>query len=97
LKKGNDFYVFYLSQHQNKTCRRLHFIGTFFALSSLCLIAYFNSFKLIFIPVLFGYLPAWIGHLFFEKNKPATFKYPLRSLLSDFRMFYEILTRKIPW
>ena len=44
---------------------------------------------------IFGYGFAWISHFFIEKNKPATFKYPLYSLLGDFIMFFEILTGKI--
>jgi hypothetical protein len=48
---------------------------------------------LMFIPLV-GYGFAWIGHFFFEKNKPATFKYPLYSLMGDFVMFWGILTRK---
>lgn len=53
-----------------------------------------NSILWIFVPVM-GYGFAWVGHYFFEKNKPATFKYPLWSLLSDFKMFFEILIGKI--
>jgi len=45
------------------------------------------------VPVV-GYAFAWIGHAFFEKNKPATFKYPFWSLISDFKLFFEILIRK---
>tara|TARA_B100001123_G_C14688611_1_gene780414 strand:- start:204 stop:350 length:147 start_codon:yes stop_codon:yes gene_type:complete len=44
---------------------------------------------------LFGYIPAWIGHFFFEKNKPATFKYPVYSLLADFVMYKDIILGKI--
>jgi hypothetical protein len=44
-----------------------------------------------------GYAFAWIGHFFFEKNKPATFTYPVWSLMGDFRMFFEIVTGKRAW
>ena len=44
---------------------------------------------------LFGYGFAWVGQFFFEKNRPATFKYPLYSLGSDFVMFFHILTMQI--
>jgi len=47
-----------------------------------------------FIPVI-GYGFAWVGHFFFEKNRPATFKHPLYSLMGDWVMFKDILTGKI--
>jgi hypothetical protein len=90
-----EFYPFYLSQHQNRTCRRLHFIG-----SSLILLLIFYCINyshwqgLWFIPVI-GYGFAWLGHFIFEKNKPATFTYPVYSFIGDWVMFADILTRKI--
>ena len=86
-----EFYPFYLSQHQNSVCRLLHFIGT--SIIILMLIFYIDSLNdLIFIPLV-GYGFAWVAHFFFEKNKPATFKYPLYSLMGDFVMFWQILIR----
>ncbi len=90
-----EFYPFYLSQHQNQQCRRLHFIGS---LLVLCLLAYSlltgNYLLLCLLPIV-GYGFAWLGHFFFEKNKPATFQYPLYSLIGDWVMFKDILFRKI--
>jgi hypothetical protein len=43
---------------------------------------------------LFGYGFAWVGHFVFEKNRPATFKQPIFSLMGDFVMWYEVLTMK---
>ena len=89
-----EFYPFYLSQHQNKTSRMLHFMGT-----SLFIFFFFGSFIfhevniLLFSPIV-AYGFAWIGHFFFEKNKPATFQYPLYSLASDFILYFEILSGK---
>ena len=89
------FYPFYLKQHSNKTCRLLHVIGTTFVFALAITAIYHNIPKLwIFVPIA-GYGFAWIGHFFFEKNKPATFQYPLWSLRSDFKMYFEILTGKI--
>ena len=91
----SEFYPFYLSQHQNIICRRLHFIGSSLII---LLIIYSISYALWqglwFIPVI-GYGFAWLGHVFFEKNKPATFTYPFYSLLGDWVMFKDMLTRKI--
>ena len=90
-----EFYPFYLSEHQNKTSRTLHFIGTFivFGLLGFFIVAQKEARFWIALPLV-GYGFAWVGHFFFEKNKPATFKYPLYSLMGDFVMFWQILTRK---
>ncbi|MDP2635784.1 MAG: Mpo1-like protein [Pseudoalteromonas sp.] len=92
-----EFYPYYLSEHTNKTCKRLHFIGSVLVL---CLLGYSilteQFYLLWFIPVI-GYGFAWIGHLFFEKNRPATFKHPFYSLLGDWVMFKDILVGRIPW
>ena len=87
-----EFYPFYVSEHQDYSCRVLHFIGT--GLVILSLLIFLVTLQWIFlalIPVL-GYGFAWVGHSFFEKNKPATFQYPLYSLASDFILFWDLLT-----
>jgi len=95
IKSFKAFYPFYLKQHSNKTCRLLHVIGTTFVFALAITAIYHNIPKLwIFVPIA-GYGFAWIGHFFFEKNKPATFQYPLWSLKSDFKMYFEILSGKI--
>jgi hypothetical protein len=89
-----EFYPFYLSQHRDFTCRVLHFVGTAFVLLSFIIFCMsLNWIFLILIPIL-GYGFAWVGHFFFEQNKPATFKYPGYSLASDFILFWELLTGK---
>jgi hypothetical protein len=90
-----EFYPFYLSQHSNKTCRLLHVIGTTVVLAlALTSILYLNPILLILVPIA-GYGFAWVGHFFFEKNKPATFKYPWWSLKSDFKMYFDILSNRL--
>lgn len=90
-----EFYKFYLTEHQNKTCRTLHFTGTLLVFVLAFLAVYLgNSVLWFFVPVV-GYGFAWVGHYFYEKNKPATFKYPLWSLISDFKMFFDILFGRI--
>ena len=89
-----EFYPFYLSEHQDTTCRSLHFIGTFLLLADLgYALATQTWWMLALIPVI-GYGFAWVGHFFFEKNKPATFQYPGYSLASDFIMFWDLLRGK---
>ncbi|WP_407478081.1 Mpo1-like protein [Elizabethkingia meningoseptica] len=89
-----DFYQFYLNEHRNSTCRILHFTGTALVFALLFYSLFSERYCLLwFLPVV-GYAFAWIGHAFFEKNKPATFTYPLWSLISDFKLFFELLTGK---
>ena len=90
-----EFYPYYLSEHSNKICRRLHFIGSLIALFSLMFILATQTWSLFYIPLLAGYGFAWIGHFFFEKNRPATFRYPLYSFMGDWVMAYQFLTGKI--
>ena len=90
-----DFYPFYLSQHDNLICRRLHFAGSWLALFSLVMTMYTLSPVWLILAPIGGYGFAWVGHFFFEHNKPATFRYPLYSLMGDWIMFWQILTRKI--
>jgi hypothetical protein len=91
------FYPFYLSQHTDRTCRRLHFIGTttgilaaLYALSTL-------NFRWLAAGLAAGYAFAWAGHFFFEKNRPATFTHPVYSFMGDWVMWKDMLTGKIPF
>ena len=92
-----EFYPFYLSEHRNRTCRRLHFIGTSLVLG--CVVAALvtgNAWGLLAAPVC-GYGFAWIGHFRFEKNRPATFEYPLYSFAGDWLMYRDMLMGRIPF
>lgn len=92
-----EFYPFYLQEHQNTTCRRLHFVGSTLVLLTLLSILLSQAWiYLLALPVL-GYGFAWIGHFFYEKNKPATFQYPWYSFLGDWVMYKDILHGKIKW
>ena len=92
-----EFYPFYLSEHANRTSRRLHVIGTGFALLLIIAALATRHWQPLLAALICGYAFAWAGHAFFEKNRPATFSYPLWSLLGDVRLFFETLTgrRKI--
>ena len=91
-----EFYPFYLSQHQDKTCKRLHFVGSSLGLLGLGAAVVTGKKRYIAAGIVAGYGCAWVGHFFFEHNKPATFKYPLYSFMGDWVMYKDMLTGKIP-
>lgn len=91
-----DFYPDYLRAHQNRTCRRLHFVGTTLVILLLAAVLFGGAWLwLLALPVV-GYGPAWLGHFYFERNRPATFTHPLYSLIGDFRMYADMWMGKIP-
>tara|TARA_B110000046_G_C12753870_1_gene297933 strand:- start:209 stop:523 length:315 start_codon:yes stop_codon:yes gene_type:complete len=89
------FYPYYLKEHRNVTCRRLHFIGSLLVLMVIITALLSQKFALLWLLPIIGYGFAWVGHFFFEKNRPATFKHPFYSLWGDWVMFKDILTGKI--
>lgn len=92
-----EFYPYYLQEHGHPVSRRLHFIGTGLVIALLVWVVLSGNFWwLLALPVV-GYGFAWVGHFFFEKNKPATFQHPWYSLAGDFVMFKDILLRRIDW
>jgi len=89
------FYPYYLDEHRNRTCRRLHFVGSSLVLGYLlAAIVSGNAWWLLGMP-LAGYGFAWVGHFVFEKNRPATFRHPLYSLMGDWVMYADILRGRI--
>lgn len=86
-----EFYPFYLSEHRNTTCRVLHFMGTALVLLSFLGFLVSLNYRFLLAMPLLGYGFAWLGHFFFEKNKPATFQYPAYSLASDFLLFFDLV------
>lgn len=95
FKTLEEFWPFYLGEHSWKLNRSLHFIGSGLGLVFLVLAVVLRMPLLILGGFVCGYAFAWIGHFFIEKNRPATFKYPLKSFISDWKMFYYILTGRI--
>lgn len=89
------FYPYYLKEHRNVTCRRLHFIGSLLVLMVIISALLSQKYALLWLLPVIGYGFAWVGHFFFEKNRPATFKHPFYSLWGDWVMFKDILTGKI--
>lgn len=95
FKSFSDFYPYYLREHSNITCRKLHFIGTAGVVALLLLFFFTGNLMVLAALPFVGYGFAWVGHFGFEKNRPATFKHPFYSLLGDFKMFWDILTGKV--
>ncbi|MBK7344113.1 MAG: DUF962 domain-containing protein [Saprospiraceae bacterium] len=91
-----EFYPYYLTEHQHPTSRALHFIGTAGLITLLVYGLFVGPLWLVALVPVCGYGFAWVGHFFFEKNKPATFVYLGMSLISDFIMFWHILTGQLP-
>jgi hypothetical protein len=84
------FYPFYLGQHRVRWNRRMHFVGTTLVLLlATAALVLRNGWPLVGLP-LAGYGFAWVGHFFFERNRPATFTHPVYSLVCDFRMYWDV-------
>lgn len=90
-----EFYPFYLSEHRNASCRRLHFVGSTLVLVLLVAMIWSGRWVWWWLLPVTGYGFAWIGHFFFEKNRPATFKHPFYSFAGDWVMYAQILGGRI--
>lgn len=90
-----EFYPYYLSEHSNSTCRRLHFVGTTLVIFILAMTIAKGAWLLLLALPPAGYSFAWVGHFFFEKNRPATFQHPLYSLLGDFVMYRDMILGRV--
>ncbi len=89
-----EFWPYYLGEHRNPVCRGLHYVGTIAAWGVLALGIFVSPWWLLAIPFA-GYGPAWVGHFFVEHNNPASFGYPLWSLMGDYRMFALAVTGRL--
>ncbi len=89
-----EFYPYYLGEHEDRRCRRMHFVGSVLVLGALGLGIFHSAWWLLAMPLI-GYGFAWVGHFAFEKNRPATFKHPFYSLAGDWVMFFDILRGKV--
>ncbi len=90
-----DFYPYYLREHANPVCRALHYCGSTLVLVVLAAtLASQQWLWLLSLPVI-GYGFAWLGHFVFERNRPATFRYPWYSLAADWVMYKDFLTGKL--
>ncbi len=95
FKSFAEFWPYYLAEHSRPWTRLLHYIGSLTGL--LVIVALIAAGKWWLFPLAFvpGYAMAWIGHFFIEKNRPATFTYPLWSFVGDWKMLGLMLTGKL--
>jgi len=90
-----EFYPYYLEEHRNPTCRRLHYVGSLLVLVVLGYALFSGQWLWLLALPLIGYGFAWVGHFVFERNRPATFAYPLYSLMGDWVMLKDMLTGRL--
>ena len=90
-----EFYPFYLGEHSNRHCRRLHVAGSTLVLLVIALAVFTGRWAWLWLAPVAGYGFAWIGHFVFEKNRPATFRHPLYSLMGDWVMYWDVLRGRV--
>jgi len=91
----NEFWPHYLAEHSKSATRLLHLIGTSLAIVLVVYLVAIGKWWLFPLALVPGYGAAWVGHFFIEKNKPATFQYPLWSFMGDYKMIWLMLTGKL--
>jgi hypothetical protein len=95
IKSFEEFWPFYVAEHGQPKTRSLHFAGTAVALACVAALAARGRWKWLPVALVPGYAAAWAGHFLVEKNRPATFKYPLWSFMADQKMFALMLTGRM--
>jgi hypothetical protein len=91
----SEFYPYYLSEHRHPVCRGLHYTGTSLAFAIWIYAFWSGQYLLLLAGLVTGYAFAWVGHFFFEHNRPATFQYPIYSFLGDWVMLKDFLTGRL--
>jgi len=89
------FWPYYLGEHRLIACRSLHYVGTVLSHTLLFYLLTQQMWSWLPLILVAGYGPAWVGHFFIEKNRPATFTYPLWSLMGDYKMSYMAFTGQL--
>jgi hypothetical protein len=90
-----EFWRVYLAAHADPRTRVLHYLGTTFGVAALAAAGATGNWRWLLAAPVAGYALAWLGHLVFEHNRPATFGHPGWSFLSDFRMLGLFLSRRL--
>ncbi|WP_299179115.1 DUF962 domain-containing protein [uncultured Chryseobacterium sp.] len=94
IKTYREFYQFYLTEHSKMGTRIFHFLGTLLVFVVIGYVISSGKERFLWYLPIFGYGFAWFSHAVIEKNKPTTLSYPVWTLVSDFRLFFELLIRK---
>ncbi len=92
FRSFRECYPYYLGEHRHPVCRRLHLLGSTLVLAVVLVAILTADWRWLLLAPVVGYGFAWIGHFVFEKNRPATFRHPLYSLLGDWVMYWQVLT-----
>jgi hypothetical protein len=95
FKSFSEFWPYYLAEHSRPATRLLHYIGSLAAITVIVALVALGKWWLFPIAFVPGYAMAWIGHFFVEKNRPATFTYPLWSFMGDWKMLALMLTGRL--
>ena len=95
MKTYAEFWDFYVLEHSRPATRALHFVGTTLGLISLVWFIWRGTWYYFPISLIIGYAFAWFAHFVVEKNRPATFKYPFWSFISDYKMMWYMLTGRM--
>ena len=93
----SEFWPFYVAEHSRPGTRMLHFIGTTLGVAVVVYFIASGRWWLILLGLVPGYGFAWLAHFLIEKNRPATFKYPVWSLMGDYKMIGLMLTGRMRW
>ena len=96
FKNFAEFYPFYLTEHSNRSCRRLHFVGLTLTLVYIAMLIATSRPQYLLYALLCGYGFAWVGHFVFERNRPASFQRPFYSFLGDWVMYKDLWTGRLP-
>jgi hypothetical protein len=95
FRSFSEFWPYYLSEHSRPATRLLHYIGSLAGIAMIVALIAWGKWYLFPLALVPGYTMAWIGHFFVEKNRPATFTYPLWSFIGDWKMLAMMLTGKL--
>jgi hypothetical protein len=90
-----EFWRVYLAAHTDPRTRGLHYLGTGMGIIALVIAAIESDWRWLLAAPIAGYAFAWLGHIVFEHNRPASFGHPTWSLFSDFRMLGLFLTGRL--